>query len=352
MNSLWSVCERDGFFDPEQYNNGQGHPMYQVATDVVQAELRVRRGKLESALAEMGRPATLIQLLDEVDGALERIERGVYGICESCHEPIEADRIAADPLLRFCIEHLDAKQREALQEDIALASRVQRGLLPPNDVTRNGWEFCYYYLPAGPVGGDHCDLIFQGEDVVFLLGDASGKGVASSLLASHLHAVFRSLFAETVPLAQTMRRANRVFCESTLTSHFATVVCGRASPGGELEVASAGHCPALRMQRGEVNLLDATGLPLGLFCSSEFTAHRLRLERGDSLLLYSDGLTEAHSADAEEYGINRLQSVAAAAAEAGSSRGFVGAVLADWNRFRGKTPPADDLTVMVARRTA
>ena len=143
------------------------------------------------------------------------------------------------------------------------------------------------------MGGDYCDHLTAGGDLVFLLGDASGKGVASSLLASQLHVIFRSLFSTPLPLPQVLSKANRAFCESTLSSHYATLVCGRATPAGDIEIASAGHCPLLRIHGDDVRLLEATGLPLGLFCGSDFTMHRLRLERGDWLLLYSDGADRA-----------------------------------------------------------
>ena len=299
-----------------------------VATAAVHAELAGRRSQLEAALASMGRPPALVQLLEDVDSALQRIDHGTYGLCETCHDPIEADRLAADPLTRFCIDHLDREQRAALEADLALASRIQQGLLPPNDLVRCGWEVSHHYQPAGPVGGDYCDLLTQDDSFVFLLGDVSGKGVASSLLASHLHAVFRGLCAGPMPVSQIMARANRLFCESTLTSHYATLVCGRAQPGGDVEVASAGHCPPLRIRGAETLSLEATGLPLGLFCSSEFTTHRLHLEPGDCLLLYSDGLVEARNLDGSEYGGERLQEAAVSAARHVGSRLVAAEILA------------------------
>jgi len=333
-----------------RYNAGESMATDVAARAELQAELIARRGKLESALASMGRPAPLVQLLDEVDAALERIEHGTYGVCEICHEAIEADRLAADPLLRACIAHLNAEQRAALEADLALASQIQQGLLPANHWARGGWEISYHYQPAGLVGGDYCDLLQQDDEVVFLLGDASGKGVASSLVASHLHAVFRSLCGMPLPLQQMMQRANRVVCESTLTAHYATVVCGRAKPDGAIELASAGHCPALWIHGGEARRLEATGLPLGLFCAAEFSTRRLRLERGDSLLLYSDGLIEARNPAGEDYGMERLGAVAVAAGRKAGSREMARAMVEDWNRFRASEPPGDDLTVMALRR--
>ena len=322
-----------------------------TSTAVVRTELTVRRAKLEKALATMGRPQALLRLLEDVDGALQRIDYGTYGLCETCHDTIERDRLAADPLARFCLDHLGTEQRTALEEDLALASVIQRGLLPGNHLKRNGWEISYHYQPAGPVGGDYCDLLSATEDVVFLLGDASGKGIASSLLSSQLHAVFRTLCEGALPLAQIMARANRILCESTLTAHYATVVCGRAKAGGEIEVASAGHCPPLHISDGRALPLEATGLPLGMFCSAEFTSHHVRLDPSGCLLLYSDGLIEARNPSGSDYGLERLQQLAVSAPHRSASRLFAEEIVEDWNRFRGGVPPADDLTVMVVGRT-
>lgn len=326
--------------------------MEAAAISAIQVELAARRGKLEAALSQMGRPAALVRLLDEVDGALDRIQSGTFGLCDTCHEAIEPHRLAADPLLRVCLDHLDAGQRTALEQDLELAARIQQRLLPTNDLVRSGWDICYHYQPAGPVGGDYCDLLTPGDDVLFVLGDVSGHGVASSLLASHLHAMFRSLGNAPIPLEQVMSQANRVFCESTLSSHYATVVCGRAQPGGAMELASAGHCPPLRIGGGAALPLEATGLPLGLFCSAGFTTHQLQLGRGDTLLLYSDGLIEARNRAGREYGLERLTGAAVSTAQPSGSRQLVGWILDDWNRFRAGAPAEDDLTLMALQRVS
>src|SRR5262249_47031945 len=156
------------------------------------------------------------------------------------------DRLIADPLLCFCLDHLTAKEQQALQSDLELASRIQRGLLPDSTVRVGAWEASYRYEPLGPVSGDHCDLIpTDGGDLWFVLGDVAGKGVAASLLMSHLRAMFRALVPIGLPLHETMARASRVFCESTLPNLYATLVVGRAGADGSVELCNAGHPPVL-----------------------------------------------------------------------------------------------------------
>ena len=114
----------------------------------------------------------------------------------ACNDTVERDRLLADPLVRLCLDHLTSDEHRALERDLELAARVQRGLLPRSDVGFNDWRVHYQYNPAGMVSGDYCDLILPANDdgeLVFLLGDVAGKGVAASLLMTHLHAMFRSL---------------------------------------------------------------------------------------------------------------------------------------------------------------
>ncbi len=184
---------------------------------ILREQLIERRHKLEDAGNVFHRPAELTRLLEEVDAALHRMDLGVYGLCEVCHDPVESERLIADPLTRFCIDHLTPREQRALEEDLQLASQIQTELLPHPSQKIDGWDVAYYYQPAGPVSGDYCDLI-RGEDssLHFILGDVSGKGVAASMLMAHLHAMFRTLTSINLPLDQMVERASRVFCESTL----------------------------------------------------------------------------------------------------------------------------------------
>lgn len=308
-----------------------------------------RRQKLETAAATLGRAGEVTRLLDEVDAALGRMNAGIFGLCETCHDPIEPDRLLADPLTQFCLDHLTPLEQRALEHDLDLASRIQRGLLPRPDVCLDGWEVAYHYQPAGPVSGDYCDLIpGTADQMYFLIGDVAGKGVAAAMLMSHLSAMLRTLIALGLPLSQVMERASRVFCESTLPAHYATLVCGRASSSGEIELCNAGHPPPLLVHAGEIVRLDATGLPIGMFCSERFYSRIVRLAPRDTLLLYTDGLLEAQNATGVEYGIERLAALAASADR--QPKATVHACLRDLAAFRGAPGAEDDLTILAISR--
>jgi len=324
--------------------------MPQVVHSMIREELTDRRRKLEVAVASTGQNAELARLLSEVDGALHRLEEGTYGLCETCHDPIEKDRLIADPLARFCLDHLTSSEQKALEEDLDLASRIQRGLLPPTSVSHRGWEVAFHYEPLGPVSGDYCDVLPQEDGrLFFALGDASGKGVAASMLMAHLNAMFRTLIPLDLPLEEMLERASRVFCESTLPTHYATLACGWARPGGEVILCSAGHPPSILVHGGCASEVSGRGLPLGLFCQESFKPVNVTLEPGDTLLLYSDGLTEARNAEGEEFGRERLRALAEASAGL-SPADLLSSCIRGSRAHQEGTPRTDDLTVMALRR--
>lgn len=316
----------------------------------LQGQLEERKRRLETAIALASQKTGLTGLLREVDAALERMDKGSYGICEECHESIEANRLIADPLVRYCLDHLTGPQRAALQRDLDLAAQVQRKLLPQVGLCNGGWETSYHYAPVGPVSGDYCDLIPSDGQLFFVLGDVSGKGVAASMLMTQLHALFRSLTGMGLPLCQIVTQVNRMFCETALAGQYVTLVCGQAKHDGEVEIHNAGHLPAIVVRRGEVHQVESTGLPLGMFLDGDFSATRLRLEAGDTMFLYTDGLSEARRAD-DEYGVDRVMRLMCEQA-AQPPAALIAAFVDDLRGFAGGDPFHDDLTLLAIQRSA
>ena len=178
-----------------------------AAVPVLREQLFDRRQKIETAIIDSDEDTELLRLLGEVDAALGRMDDGSYGLCDVCHDPIEADRLLADPLVRVCLGDLTSAQQHALEEDLELAASIQRGLLPQPNFSVDGWESCFHYEAAGAVSGDYCDLIKADDgSLYFVFGDVSGKGVAASLLMAHLHAMFRTLVSVGLPLKKMMER--------------------------------------------------------------------------------------------------------------------------------------------------
>jgi phosphoserine phosphatase RsbU/P len=310
-----------------------------------------RRSRLERARTHMPDSTDLTWLLGEVDAALDRLDHGRYGICEVCDGAIEADHLAMNPLARTCLEDLTVREQRALEQDLDLARQVQHALLPKPQLSLKGWSTSYEYQPLSQAGGDYCDLIpDENGDLLFLLGDISGKGVAASVLMAHLHAVVRSLVSMRLPFPELVDRTNRIFCESTGGLHYATLVCGRANNEGDVVVCNAGHCPPLWIHNGDITNVPSTGLPIGLFCDAPTATTALKLAEGDTLLLYTDGVTEAVNSSDVEYGVDRLTGVASSHRRA-SAPELVTACAGDLAGFRGGAPRTDDVTILAVQRS-
>ncbi len=238
--------------------------------------------------------------------------------------------------------------KKKILEDSTRAHQLQSMLLPKRGLGVAAWETYYDYAPAGAVGGDYCDLVAVDGKLFFCFGDAVGKGIAGSMIASQLHSLFRALLPLELPLNQLSARINRIFCESKATDYYATLVCGRASSDGALELVNAGHLPPLVLRSGQAIPVVATGLPLGLFYTSTYEVTELRLVRGETLLFYTDGITEARNPMDVEYGAERLVSVAVGR-RALCPEELVRACVDDVSAFSSGVLPHDDRTVMALR---
>jgi sigma-B regulation protein RsbU (phosphoserine phosphatase) len=291
--------------------------------------------------------------MDEVDTALAHLESDDFGLCTVCQDPIETERLMTDPLLEVCLGCLTPEQSRQLEHDLETAAQIQQSLLPDPAITLDGWDISYHYAPLGPVSGDHCDLVRAngGGSLYFLFGDVSGKGVSASLHMAQLHAIFRSLIPLDLSLNELMARANRLFCESSGRSSFATMVGGRIASSGNIEIINAGHCPPLIVRPQGIDSVPATGLPLGLFCDARYERRRLHVAEGDLLFLYTDGLTEAENGEGDAYGTGRLGGLLQDLRTL-PVRETLSACLRDLQAFQNGAPRTDDLTLMPFQRTS
>jgi sigma-B regulation protein RsbU (phosphoserine phosphatase) len=315
----------------------------------IKEQLAERKGLLLEAVKTSPGNRNLNALLNEVDTALAEMADGTYGICKVCHDPIETDRLIADPLMTVCLSHLNTQQRRALEDDLEYAGKIQRALLPENEIKTDQWEFAHHYHPAGIVSGDFCDLIPADDGShIFILGDVSGKGVSASIMMSSLHALIHSLQSFNLPINEILKKANRLFCESTITGNYATMVVGRVVPDGTVEICVAGHNPPLIVKDGKVKPIGATGVPVGLFCNAEYEVKRFKFNKNDFLFLYTDGLSEA-SVSETEYGADRIIENLSVI-NGLSAKEIVTDALVKQQSFLGHTNHDDDITVAAIRK--
>jgi phosphoserine phosphatase RsbU/P len=327
-----------------------GGSMATAEQTYLRSELLERRERLK-ALEEGANPSSpqVEQLTIQIDNALARMDAGSFGVCLSCHTPVEQDRLLQDPTVEVCLDCLSQEEQRALERDLALAAKIQRGLLPRADLAPKGWHVRYHYQPAGLVSGDFCDLLNTNSGLLILFGDVAGKGVAASMLMSHLHATFRALADTDLSLERMVQLANRQFCESTLAGQYATLVVGRAGSDGTVDLVSAGHLPVLHLKSGCTVSQPATSYPLGMFRSAEFKPQRISLQPGESLLLYTDGATEARNAAGEEYGLRRMADLACRCGSFSPDQ-LLESCLSELSSFSGARKMSDDLTLLALQR--
>ncbi len=170
------------------------------------------------------------------------------------------------------------------------------------------------------------------------------------MMMAQLHAMFRTLVPFELPLELLVTRASALVCGSSLPAQYATLVAGHRDPDGHVLMANAGHPPAMAITRDGYTEVSATGVPVGMFCHSQFTTAALTLAPGDSLLIYSDGLTEARNANGDEYGANRVRNTFVRSAHM-SIEQVADGVLGAQAQFRDGRPNLDDVTVLAIRRS-
>jgi len=324
-----------------------------VERTAIRSSLSERRRRLaEVSASGSSYGVGLAGLITEVDAALERLDGPAFGNCSRCDGAVEKDRLMTDPLATVCLECLTDSERSVLERDLELASRVQAALLPPRELDAGGWKGSYLYQPHGTVSGDFVDILSgdnSSDDIFVLLGDVAGKGVAAALLMSHLHATFRATIDSGLNLVEMVSQANRTLWAATTANSYATLAGMRLSPDGNIEVCNAGHTPPLLISRSGIRRLTHGGVPLGLFCSASYQSRTFRLAPGDSVLLYSDGLSESLDRDEEELGVHGVEEMLRSRWDAGPNH-LVSAVVEAASLHRGHSRAHDDLTVMAITR--
>jgi serine phosphatase RsbU (regulator of sigma subunit) len=246
-------------------------------------------------------------------------------------------------------------QEEGLERELTLARKIQRGFLPSAPPEVEGYEFFDFYDPARYLGGDYFDYVaLPGGRLAVILADVSGKGVAASLLMAVLSAQTRFCLASEPTPAQSIAKLNQVFCDSAWEDRFVTMIAAILDPAThEVTLVNAGHmAPLLRHADGRVEDVgqEASGLPVGVADGMEYDEFVVKLEAGDSLTLYTDGIPDALNANEEFYGTERLlENLRTASIDGVVAMGKQ--ILDDVKRFAGQQAQSDDMCVTIFGRT-
>ena len=263
-----------------------------------------------------------------------------------------AGNAAAAIRVAYLVRHQEqqARARERIDQELRVATLIQQQFLPQEPPALAGWNVIPHYRPAREVGGDFYDFIpLSGGRIGLVVGDVTDKGVPAAMVMATTHSILRADAPRLVDPGAVLSRANDLLCAEMPPNMFVTCLYAVLDPAtGDLRFANAGHnLPCIHTEDGVVEP-RATGMPLGLLPGIAYEEKEVRVAPGSSVLLYSDGVVEAHNPDRELYGFPRIRALVG---RTPSGDDLVADVLADLAEFTGPGwEQEDDITLVSITR--
>lgn len=243
-----------------------------------------------------------------------------------------------------------AQQEQRLEHDLAMAREVQLRLLPPAKPKHKQAEFSARFIPARTIGGDLYDLIqYDPGRSAIALGDVSGKAAPAALYAALVSGLMRSAASRLLSPSELLKSLNDSLQERKLDSQYVVMLFSVWNDDNRtLQIANAGATQPLICRGGEVETIKAEGFPLGLFPNVEYEEFSIATQPGDSLIFFSDGITDAQNDAEEMFGDERLKAVVKKNQQKSASK-IADAILAEVGKFQHGRERFDDETVVVLK---
>ena len=247
----------------------------------------------------------------------------------------------------------EIRERERFEQDLRVARSIQQASLPKEVLTLEGWQITPYYQPAREVGGDFYEFFeLDAGKVGLAVGDATGKGIPAALAVTATSSMLRAVARDSgYSPGEVLSRVNETLVARIPANMFVTCFYAILEPeSGRLNYANAGHDLPYLWHSGECEELRARGMPLGLMPGMHYEEMEIVLQEGDSALLYTDGLVEAHDREGKMFGFPRLQALVSEHGE--EARSLEAAVLEELYSFVGEGwEQEDDITLLTLRRS-
>jgi serine phosphatase RsbU (regulator of sigma subunit) len=244
----------------------------------------------------------------------------------------------------------EAEEKAREEQELRIAGEIQRALQPGRPRVTRSFAAAGAAIACRTIGGDFFDYFdLPGGRLGFALGDVAGKGPPAALLAAMVQGIFTSHVDDGYGPAGTIERVNRVLHPRIVEGRFATIFYAVLSPDGNLVSCNAGNNPPLLVSRdGSIRRLETGGLPIGPFTDPTYAEEETRLRPGDTLILYSDGVSDATDPNDEAFGEDRLlKSLNGACAM--EPEKLIDHVLGEVRTFAADRPQFDDITLLVVR---
>ena len=303
----------------------------------------------------------MVSAYGDMDNIRSAMNKGAFDFAT---KPIDLDDLSrtiekAIEQVRYIREsQQEHNQLESIKNDLAIAGEIQQTILPrsfpPFPELTEVVDIYASMTPAKDVGGDFYDF-FQIDDerIGLVIADVSGKGVPASLFMAGSRTLLRATALRGVSSAECLTYANKLLCKESLDSMFVTVFYGIYHyKAGMMDYTNAGHNPPYLLRGGRtVECLPvASNFVVGVFDDIEFESNTLTFGIGDTLLLYTDGVTEAFNDKREQFSESNLQDILASMHESSSAKEVVTSVLQSVKTFSGDYPQSDDITLLSLQR--
>jgi serine phosphatase RsbU (regulator of sigma subunit) len=293
------------------------------------------------------------QLMTQIKDALSRIENKTYGVCHDCHEGVELHRLEVQPVTQICLGCISEKEREELEEDLYLASKIHRALLPQTIPVIDGFDIQVRSLAARSIGGDFYDFIpgVNNGVIRIVIADVMGHGLPAGLLMSNLQGALRILSSDIDSPAPLTARLNQWLCRNVPVTKFISLICLdlqiTEEDKAKITYTNAGHClPIMVKPDGSIRHLEVTGGVLGVHEEFTYEEKSLTMSSGDLLALYTDGIIEAMNAGGEFYEEDRLIDLLKVC-RSDPPTNIVEKLVSSVLDFSGVSQAADDLTAII-----
>jgi sigma-B regulation protein RsbU (phosphoserine phosphatase) len=290
--------------------------------------------------------------LEVIETSLEKIEDQTLGICVICHESVDSELLQMDYTASVCLGHFTEQELRQLESELELSQVVQRALLPQRVPNISGVELAAFNRPSEIIGGDYFDF-FQFRDGThgIVIADVSGHGVSAGMLMSSLQTALRTMAPDTDSPAEILERINRFYIHNINFTTFVTVFLARFDPVSlTLTYVNAGHNPPAVHHKGdtEITWLAPTAPAIGLVEEFHPRTESIVFSKGDSLLLYTDGVTEVLNTSNNEFGQERLAEVLR---QNGNLRApdMLQVLRQDMSLFGNNKPLVDDVTMIALK---
>ncbi|HEX5158413.1 MAG TPA: SpoIIE family protein phosphatase [Ktedonobacterales bacterium] len=248
-------------------------------------------------------------------------------------------------------QQAEARTRERIEQELRIARIIQQTLLPQELPQLDGWQLGAYYQPARAVGGDFYDFLqFDDGRLGLVIGDVTDKGVPAALVMATTRSMLRTAAQHGDSPGEVLERANNLLCPDIPPKMFVTCLYAILDPAtGRLEYANAGHDLPYVSHNGASTELRATGMPLGLMPDMHYEEKEMHMAAGDTLLLYSDGLVEAHNPERDMFSFPRLMALVG---QYGNTGALIEYLLNELRSFTGiGWEQEDDVTLVTLQRT-